>query len=348
MTKRVFISYAREDRESAAALARQLEAEGHTAWWDWQLVGGANYRVAISEELKKADKAIVLWSRHSIRSDFVIDEASTAKTAGKLVPISIDGSSPPLGFGGLHTIAVTDLHEPSPEIAAALHGEAANVVALSGQLGRAARGTGEGLYSTIEYHVAEYLRWLSAMATQPDRVIRRTRSAGANDQHLSYMMRIVLISVLIGATLGALIPDRPAILGRIQIFLILTLLWSFLSLLVHVTCRLFGGREGVTTTVTLMMQALAFAYVVSNFLTLLAVFLAKFYGPLIADTALDFKEVSPGFLILGLQFVLLLYLVPLTVSRAHGFGGAKWFLVALCAAILTVFLGLPVAAMGGC
>ena len=104
----------------------------------------------------------------------------------------------------------------------------------------------------------------------------------------------------------------------------------------------------MTTTVTLMMQALAFAYVVSNFLTLLAVFLAKFYGPLIADTALDFKEVSPGFLILGLQFVLLLYLVPLTVSRAHGFGGAKWFLVALCAAILTVFLGLPVAAMGGC
>ena len=213
--------------ESAAALARHLEAEGHTAWWDWQLVGGANYRVAISEELKKADKAIVLWSRHSIRSDFVIDEASTAKTAGKLVPISIDGSSPPLGFGGLHTIAVTDLHEPSPEIAAALHGEAANVVALSGPLGPAARGAGEGLYSTIEYHVAEYLRWLSAMATQPDRVIRRTRSAGANDQYLSYMMRIVLISVLIGATLGALIPDRPAILGRVQIFLILS---SFVEL----------------------------------------------------------------------------------------------------------------------
>ena len=43
---------------------------------------------------------------------------------------------------------------------------------------------------------------------------------------------------------------------------------------------------------------------------------------------------------MGLQFILLLYLVPLTVSRAHGFSGARWFLVALSAAALTLLLGL--------
>jgi hypothetical protein len=63
---------------------------------------------------------------------------------------------------------------------------------------------------------------------------------------------------------------------------------------------------------------------------------------------LDFKQVTPGVFILRLQFILLLYLVPLTVSRAHGFSGARWFLVALSAAALTLLLGLPVAAMGGC
>ena len=98
------------------------------------------------------------------------------------------------------------------------------------------------------------------------------------------MVRIILISVLIGATIGALIPNRPELLGRVQIFVILSLLWLFLSLLVHLTCRLFGGKEGVGTTVTLMMQALAFAYVVSNFLTLLAAFAYKFYGPLIPES----------------------------------------------------------------
>jgi hypothetical protein len=350
MARRVFISYAREDREAVALLAKQLEAQGFAVWWDWQLVGGSNYRHAIQEELTKADKVIVVWSRHSVRSDFVIDEASAAKEAGKLVPIRIDGSAPPLGFGGLHTIAAQDLPEAVPEIAAAAGGEAAPgspLKTLSGHVA-SARTSGEGLYSTIEYHVAEYVRWMAAMVIQPDRVIRRTRSARANDQYLGYMARIILISVLIGATIGALIPNRPELLGRVQIFVILSLLWLFLSLLVHLTCRLFGGKEGVGTTVTLMMQALAFAYVVSNFLTLLAAFAYRFYGPLIPESVLDFKQVTPGVFILGLQFILLLYLVPLTVSRAHGFSGAVWFLVALSAAALTLLLGLPVAAMGGC
>jgi hypothetical protein len=351
MTKRVFISYAREDRETAAKLAAELEAQGFSTWWDWRLVGGANYRHAISEELKKADKAIVLWSSHSVQSDFVIDEASTAKSAGKLIPVSIDGAGPPLGFGGLHTLRLGEGSAPSAEIAAAVRDEtagASSAVALSTGLGPAASSTAGGrLYRAIEFHVSEYLRWLMAMAVQPDRVIRRTQSAGINDQYLIYMTRIVLFSVLIGATIGAVIPDRPPIVGRIQIFVILSLLWLFLSLLVHGVCRAFGGSEGVGTTVTLMMQSLAFAYVVSNFLALLAVYISRYYGPIVPGAIVNIKR-DPGLLILALQFVLLLYLVPLTVSRAHGFSGARWVLVALCGAILTLLLGLPVAASGGC
>ena len=132
MARRVFISYAREDREAVALLAKQLEAQGFAVWWDWQLVGGSNYRHAIQEELTKADKVIVVWSRHSVRSDFVIDEASAAKEAGKLVPIRIDGSAPPLGFGGLHTIAVRIYRRRSPEIAAAASAAKRRTVVRSG------------------------------------------------------------------------------------------------------------------------------------------------------------------------------------------------------------------------
>jgi hypothetical protein len=40
-----------------------------------------NYREEIGGAIKKADKVIVLWSEHSVRSDFVTDEAARAKAA---------------------------------------------------------------------------------------------------------------------------------------------------------------------------------------------------------------------------------------------------------------------------
>ena len=36
----IFISYAREDRPRAAAIARALEAQGWSVWWDWIILAG--------------------------------------------------------------------------------------------------------------------------------------------------------------------------------------------------------------------------------------------------------------------------------------------------------------------
>jgi len=111
----VFISYAREDRATAHRLASALEREGLAVWWDWDLIGGANYRAAIRDVILKAKKAIVLWSPHSVESGFVIDEASEAKRLGKLIPVLIGRCDPPFGFGDLHTIT---LNEPDLDVAA--------------------------------------------------------------------------------------------------------------------------------------------------------------------------------------------------------------------------------------
>jgi uncharacterized protein YecT (DUF1311 family) len=106
----VFISYAREDQPIASAMASVLVAKGYAVWWDWNLIAGNTFRASIETELEKADKVIVIWSPRSVASSFVIDEASLAKNAGKLIPLSVERARPPLGFGDLHTIA----YDPSP------------------------------------------------------------------------------------------------------------------------------------------------------------------------------------------------------------------------------------------
>jgi hypothetical protein len=120
----VFISYAREDRPQAAELAQLLEEHGYQVWWDWNLVGGTKYREIIGGKLKEARKVIVLWSAHSLNSAFVIDEAQEAKDAGKLIPISIDTSRPPMGFRDVHTLSVNKFQTVSDAILAAIEDRA--------------------------------------------------------------------------------------------------------------------------------------------------------------------------------------------------------------------------------
>lgn len=116
----IFISYARPDREFAQRLCDALRARGVDVWWDFDLFGGEDFRHKISGVIQDTSRVVVLWSEHSVRSHFVIDEASLAKRMGKLVPLSIDGVSPPLGFGGLHTLAVADIDADIDRIVASI------------------------------------------------------------------------------------------------------------------------------------------------------------------------------------------------------------------------------------
>lgn len=95
---RVFLSYSREDQARAEAVVAVLAQAGFEVWWDGLLVGGAAYANAIEEALEAAVAVIVLWSRASIGSDWVRDEAARGRDRGCLVPVSLDGSEPPLGF----------------------------------------------------------------------------------------------------------------------------------------------------------------------------------------------------------------------------------------------------------
>lgn len=100
----VFVSYARADRAHATRVAEGLAAAGFDLWWDALIDGGAAFARTIEDQLDRADAVVVLWSHAAAASDWVRDEAGRARELGKLVPISIDGASPPIGFRQYHAI----------------------------------------------------------------------------------------------------------------------------------------------------------------------------------------------------------------------------------------------------
>ena len=100
----IFLSYAHDDRLKAQNLAAALAGRGYTLWWDELIEGGAQFARSIRDALEAADAVVVLWSAKSIESDWVQDEAAQGRDRKRLVPISLDGSVPPLGFRQYQTI----------------------------------------------------------------------------------------------------------------------------------------------------------------------------------------------------------------------------------------------------
>jgi hypothetical protein len=94
----VFISYANEDRERALTLAVALQAHGWSVWWDRDIIAGQTFDRVIEQELAAAKSVVVLWSRNSVLSEWVKNEAAVAAERGVLVPALIDPVRLPLEF----------------------------------------------------------------------------------------------------------------------------------------------------------------------------------------------------------------------------------------------------------
>ena len=94
----IFLSYASEDRGRAARFAAALETRGWSVWWDRKIVAGQAFDDAIERELEASKCVVVLWSRHSIASEWVKNEAASAAERGVLVPAQIEPVKLPLEF----------------------------------------------------------------------------------------------------------------------------------------------------------------------------------------------------------------------------------------------------------
>src|SRR5262245_33577477 len=76
-------------------------------WWDLDLLPGAKIGLEIQEVHNIVSCVIFVWSKRSLKSNWVPDEVTFGRDHNMLIPVTIDGSEPPLGFQQLMTL---DLH----------------------------------------------------------------------------------------------------------------------------------------------------------------------------------------------------------------------------------------------
>jgi TIR domain len=85
----IFLSYAREDVSIAQRLARALEDEGWSVWWDRHIPAGKTFDEVIQEKVAAARCVVVLWSKTSVESKWVKIEARAGSNRGILIPAAL-------------------------------------------------------------------------------------------------------------------------------------------------------------------------------------------------------------------------------------------------------------------
>lgn len=102
----VFLSYSKEDGKTASLISEKLTTAGFSVWWDRHIMPGKTWDEVIGASLDSAACVVVLWSKTSVQSRWVREEAE--RGADRLVPIFIEKVKPPLGFAH---IEAADLSE---------------------------------------------------------------------------------------------------------------------------------------------------------------------------------------------------------------------------------------------
>uniref|UniRef100_I2Q6G7 TIR domain-containing protein n=1 Tax=Desulfovibrio sp. U5L TaxID=596152 RepID=I2Q6G7_9BACT len=99
---KVFISYSHEDKKYAKLIATKLKESGHDVFFDtWSLQAGDNLIEKVNKSLKETDALIVIVSKNSLRSKWVMHEFSAialgdlSNRQSRVIPVLIDGSSVP-------------------------------------------------------------------------------------------------------------------------------------------------------------------------------------------------------------------------------------------------------------
>src|SRR5262245_54728402 len=99
----IFVSYDSVDRARVRPLMDALEKCGWSVWWDRKIRPGEHYRRIIKKALDTAQAVLVVWSKDSVTSDWVIAEAEEGKRRSILVPVAIDDVDLPLQFRPIQT-----------------------------------------------------------------------------------------------------------------------------------------------------------------------------------------------------------------------------------------------------
>ncbi|HEU4760503.1 MAG TPA: toll/interleukin-1 receptor domain-containing protein [Dehalococcoidia bacterium] len=106
---RVFISYARDDRERMLVIAEALRGAGHAVEVDSEILkGGDDFARKLEAAIGACDACVVLWSPRSTKGPWVPAEANLALQHGKrVIPVKLAECSIPLPFSTFHILDFT-------------------------------------------------------------------------------------------------------------------------------------------------------------------------------------------------------------------------------------------------
>jgi len=91
----------------ARDVATALEEAGWNVWWDRSILPGKRFDEVIEQALDRAGCVVVLWSKMSVKSDWVRSEAAEGLERKVLVPAKLDDIRAPLAYRALHTADLT-------------------------------------------------------------------------------------------------------------------------------------------------------------------------------------------------------------------------------------------------
>jgi hypothetical protein len=104
----IFISYASEDKQRVSPIVDEFKKLGWSVFWDRTIPPGKRWHDVIAKELDDSSCVLVVWTQHSISSDWVRDEADEAKQRNVLVPLFLESVKAPLGFRNIQAADLSD------------------------------------------------------------------------------------------------------------------------------------------------------------------------------------------------------------------------------------------------
>lgn len=156
----IFISYSRNDRERCTAIRNALTALKVDVWSDAGIGAGSHFDREIEREIAAAKALLVLWSEHSVESDWVRNEARTGKEENRLIATQIGECQLPLEFRSVQAELLRDGTEGSADPAWL------NILDRIGQFtGRP--GLAEYARLAVAGTLDEWKRWLARHPSDP-------------------------------------------------------------------------------------------------------------------------------------------------------------------------------------
>lgn len=99
----VFLSYSSQDREreTLRRLVTAFEQSGLSVFWDRKIPPGMTWRSMIQDRITQAKAIVVVWTKDSVESEWVHEEADHGRAREILFPVLLDRVVQPIGFGGV-------------------------------------------------------------------------------------------------------------------------------------------------------------------------------------------------------------------------------------------------------